>query len=291
MIHTGCCVLKLHGDYLDTRIRNTPGELDDYPPEFNGLLDRVFDEFGLIVCGWSAEWDGALRKALFRAPSRRFTTYWAVQGQPGDQARRLIGHRGAEVVQIEDADSFFETVRGQVESLEEFSRPHPFSMEAAVASLKRYVSEPRYRVQLSDLISETVERVVEATSGETFPLPESPPDTESVTARVRAYEAACSTLAAIAVVGGFWAEKDHDQHWQRALETTQPSTIASRLYYLAWLTAVSGDPVALRARGRCGRRRAASVSRTAAGHHDPRGVSRGRRRGSDTSPIPPVQPV
>ncbi len=56
LIHTRCCVVKLHGDYLDTRIRNTQAELDSYPAEFSRLLDRVFDEFGLVVCGWSAAW-------------------------------------------------------------------------------------------------------------------------------------------------------------------------------------------------------------------------------------------
>ena len=54
LIHTRCCVIKLHGDYLDTRIRNTQAELDSYPAEFNRLLDRILDEFGLVVCGWSA---------------------------------------------------------------------------------------------------------------------------------------------------------------------------------------------------------------------------------------------
>ena len=81
LIHTDCCVVKLHGDYRDTRIRNTQTELDSYPPEFDQLLDRVFDEFGLVVCGWSAVWDGALRDALSRATSRRFTTYWTVYGR------------------------------------------------------------------------------------------------------------------------------------------------------------------------------------------------------------------
>jgi hypothetical protein len=37
------------------------------PLEFNALLDRVFDEHGLIVCGWSGEWVGAeVRDALGR---------------------------------------------------------------------------------------------------------------------------------------------------------------------------------------------------------------------------------
>ena len=228
LIHTQCCVFKMHGDYLDTRIRNTPDELDQYPPEFDRLLDRIFDEFGLIVCGWSAEWDGALRKAIYRAPSRRFTTYWAVRGEPGDEAQRLIDHRGAQVIPIKDADTFFETVQQSVESIEEFSRPHPLSTEAAVASLKRYISEPRYRIQLSDLIDKTVEQVIEVTSGEAFAVQGGPnPTRESVTGRVRSYEAACSTLLAMATVGGFWAEEEHYRVWQQALQGLGSNTSSS----------------------------------------------------------------
>ena len=219
LIHTKCCVFKLHGDYLDTRIRNTPAELDQYPPEFDRLLDCIFDDFGLVVCGWSAEWDGALRKAIYRAPSRRFTTYWAVRSTPGDEAQRLIDHRRAHVIPIEDADTFFQTIQQSVESIEEFSRPHPLSTEAAVASLKRYISEPRYRLQLSDLVDTSIDRVIEITSGEAFAVQGGPePSSESVTARVRGYDAACSTLLAMSTVGSYWAEENHYPVWQRALE-------------------------------------------------------------------------
>ena len=219
LIHTQCCVFKVHGDYLDTRIRNTPAELDEYPPEFDQLLDRIFDEFGLIVCGWSAEWDEALRSAFIRAPSRRFTTYWAARGEPGDKAQKLIDHRKAQVIPIEDADTFFQTVQQNVESIEEFSRPHPLSTEAAVASLKRYIVESRYRIQFSDLIDQTVERVIELTSGEAFAVPDDPNlSSERVTACVRGYEKACSTLLAMALTGGFWAEEEHYSVWQRALQ-------------------------------------------------------------------------
>ena len=69
LIHTECCVFKVHGDYLDTRIRNTSSELAHYPAEFDRLLDRIFDEFGVIVCGWSGEWDAAMRSAIMRASS------------------------------------------------------------------------------------------------------------------------------------------------------------------------------------------------------------------------------
>ena len=232
LVHTQHCLIKLHGDYLDTRIRNTPSELGEYPDEFNQLLDRIFDEFGLVVCGWSADWDIALRDAMLRAPSRRFTTYWAAHGQTKDEAQRLISHRQAQVIDIQDADQFFQKVQEKVESIKQFSQPPPLSTESAVTSLKRYLSEPLYRIQLSDLIDDVVERVIESVSTPSFDVNSPDPDTETVTARVRAYEAACSTLLAMATVGGHWAEEDHYDIWRRALErlATVPHQSGDRMW-------------------------------------------------------------
>ena len=218
LIHTRCCVFKVHGDYLDTRIRNTSRELENYPEVFNQLLNRIFDEFGLVVCGWSATWDVALRDAMYRAPSRRFTTYWAALGKPSDEAQRLIENRRAEVVPIEDADSFFQEVQHNVEAIEEFRKPHPLSTEAAVASLKRYLSEHKYRLQLEGLIEDAVRSILTDTSGPDFDVNEPQPTTETVTGRVRKFESVCSTLVAMATVGGRWGEAEHCETWQRALQ-------------------------------------------------------------------------
>ena len=224
IVHTRCCLFKVHGDYLDPRIRNTPVELASYPDVYDTLLDRILDEYGLIVCGWSAEWDEALRNAMLRAQSRRFATYWALHGKVCDNARRLIDHRDAQTIHIESADTFFCDVQQHVESIEEFSRPHPLSIEAAVSSLKRYVSERRYRVQLSDLIDAAVVRIMELAAGEDYAVSgTSAVTTESATARIRGYEAACSTLMALAPIGDYWAEEDHFPVWRRALSTLTPS--------------------------------------------------------------------
>ena len=235
LIHTPCCVFKVHGDYLDSRIRNTPAELDKYPPEFDQLLDRIFDEFGLIVCGWSAKWDRALRTAIYRAPSRRFTTYWAVQGKPGDEAQRLIDHRKAQVIPIEDADAFFDTIQQHVKSIEEFSKPYPLSTEAAVASLKRYLSSPEHKIRLADLIDATVEQVLSAISGEASEVQET--QQQNSTARFRDYESACSTLLAMASIGGFWAEDSHYYGgWKQAMERLSTSSSRVRTSSLAMKT-------------------------------------------------------
>src|SRR5271165_2382258 len=90
LAHSPCSIIKINGDYMDTRLRNTRGELERYDEPLDRLLDQVFDEYGLIIAGWSADWDTALRSALERCSSRRFTTYWAQRGELGTKAANLV---------------------------------------------------------------------------------------------------------------------------------------------------------------------------------------------------------
>ena len=135
LIHTSCCVFKLHGDYLDSRILNTAEELATYPDEHNQLLDRVLDEFGLINCGWSGDWDEALRSAILRCTSRRFTTYWAKHGELTEVSQSLITHRDAQVISIDTADAFFSDLSEHVLAIDRFSQPDSDSTAIAVARL------------------------------------------------------------------------------------------------------------------------------------------------------------
>ena len=218
LTHIEHCVFKVHGDYLDTRIRNTPDELKEYPKEFDELLDRIFNEFGLIVCGWSANWDDALRNAISCASSPQFSTYWAIHGQASDQAQKLINRRSTQKILIEDADTFFQNVQKTVQLLGEGPQSPSLSTETAVANLKCYLPEPRHQIRLKDLIHNEVDRIVEATSGQAFAVQGPTWTNESATARVRGYEAVCSTLLAMAPIGGFYAEEYHFAAWQSALE-------------------------------------------------------------------------
>ena len=216
LIHTKCCVFKVHGDYLDPRILNSRTELNDYHPELDRLLDQIFDQFGLIVCGWSAEWDVALRNAITRAPSRRFTVYWTSRGDLGAEAEKLVKHRNAEVIQIEDADTFFREVEASVSSIAEFSRPHPWSTQASVATLKRFMAGPEHRIQHADHIDNSVRRLVSEVGVDVFSMHDAV-TRESFVERTRAYESASSILLAMAVVAGYWAEDQQFQDWHRAI--------------------------------------------------------------------------
>jgi hypothetical protein len=209
LAHSQCTVVKVHGDYLDARIRNTPDELASYDPRIDVLLDRIFDEYGLIVCGWSAEWDTALRAAIARCPTRRFTTYWTTRREPTEQARELIELRRAAVIEIEGADGFFIELQEKVKSLVEISRPHPLSAELARATLKRYLSEERYRIRLHDLFADELSGVERETSVEMFPAGGEQPTRESGIVRMQRYEAISETLMALNAVLGYWGDRQH----------------------------------------------------------------------------------
>lgn len=87
--HVNTLVLKVNGDYIDTRIRNTPGELAEYDPRMAVLLERIAAEFGFIVAGWSATHDTALRTALERPAIRPFSSFWTFLTSMSPEAEAL----------------------------------------------------------------------------------------------------------------------------------------------------------------------------------------------------------
>ncbi len=170
LAHSVCTVIKIHGDYLDTRLRNTREELSLYDERANHLLDEVFDQYGLIVCGWSGEWDEALRKALERRKSRRFGVYWASRGEPGEQAQTLINFCQARTIKTDGADTFFPDLALKVKALADLQVHDPLPPAMAAATVKRYLAEDRFRIRLTDLVGNAVRHTAERLSKQSFSL-------------------------------------------------------------------------------------------------------------------------
>lgn len=117
--HSPATVVKLHGDYAMPGLRNTPEELQAYDPATERLLSQVFDEYGLLVIGWSADYDSALAGALEATQSRRYPVFWtAHNGRPGESARRLITNRAATVIGITSADEFLDDLGNRLNYLD-----------------------------------------------------------------------------------------------------------------------------------------------------------------------------
>ena len=119
LTQSGVTLVKLNGDYADSPLRNTPVELSKYSPATLKLLAQSFDEFGLVVIGWSAEYDSALVQALEASPSRRYPMYWcSYRGDIGEQASRLLTSRAAIPIQTDGAEEFLTDLNERVGRLE-----------------------------------------------------------------------------------------------------------------------------------------------------------------------------
>lgn len=209
LAHSPCTVVKLHGDYLDTRIKNTPCELEQYDDRINRLLDQILDEYGLIICGWSADWDTALRAAVERCKGRRFTTYWAVRERLSTAAQQLVDLRKAELITIQDADRFFSGLEEKVTSLESVGRQHPLSVKAAIATLKRYIVDEASRIRLHDLIQQEGEQAYAKLNAHDFLAQKTPTDPSSIAVRLGVYNATLETLLALTIHGCYWGDASH----------------------------------------------------------------------------------
>lgn len=208
LIHSRCYVVKIHGDYLDTRIRNTNAELGAYTPELNALLDRIIDEHGLIVCGWSGDWDPALRSAITRAPNRRYPMFWAARGKLSAIADTVVGHRAGKVVTIEGADAFFERLEMLVSAQTDAQRPNPRSVDLLVASAKKFLAWPEFRIQLDELIGSELRRIDSFIVSGGFQPPAGNWQSDFFALAVARYEAQTEILARIFGVSGRYGKGD-----------------------------------------------------------------------------------
>ena len=158
--HAGPVVVKLHGDQMDPAIRNIDEELEAYEPAVDTLLDRIFDEWGLIVCGWSADHDTALARAIARSPNRRFTTWWTARnGNLSAAGAQLAASRQAEIVPVGDADQFFGRLADTCEALADNARRHPASIAAAVGIAKRELAGRAVAIPVHDAIRAEAARI------------------------------------------------------------------------------------------------------------------------------------
>jgi len=218
LAHSGATVIKLHGDYLDTRIKNTELELAAYDTALDRMLDRIFDEYGLIVSGWSGDWDIALRAAIERCPNRRFSTFWATRSPLSEKGKKVAKHRQAVVLQIKDANQLFESLREKVQALGDMAAPHPLSAKMAAATVKRYLVDPSAKIRLRDLVHEETEKLFAEISDPAFGGQTQLQPAEELTKRVEKYGALCEMLISVFVAGCYWGDVDATKLWVSSLQ-------------------------------------------------------------------------
>lgn len=168
--HSNCTIIKVNGDYLDIRIKNTPEELAKYPRAIKNLIEKVFTEYGLIVSGWSGDWDIALREAFKRTSNKKFTTYWCVRNLLGEVSAELVNFRDAVLVENKDANTVFTDLESNIFALKDISAQHPLATKLAIAKMKVIILNDSKKIILHDMVLTESENLCAQLSLDNFPI-------------------------------------------------------------------------------------------------------------------------
>lgn len=205
-------VWHLHGDYTNPEMLNTPDELREYDPVVDARLDELFDQYGLMVVGWSAEWDSALRAAVARCGSRRYPTTWLDFGDLKDKARRLAEQRDATVVR-DSADAWFTRLSEACDAVRARSSD-PLTTAGAVVALKRELGAVR-PIEAHDRLAREVERL------RSLPvLARTPAALAAMTYpdRLPILEAELELWASLIATAAYWGIPETDRWWTEQLD-------------------------------------------------------------------------
>lgn len=207
-----CLVVHLHGDYLHaTGMLNTAEELDAYPREVNDLLDRILQEYGLVIAGWSATWDPALRDAITRNPNRFYATYWIDPHSLSEVAQDLRTRRRATYVQV-DANTFFGRLMDACDAIADIGGRHPLTTQIAVATAKRALAGTQTAIPLHDTIHREMEllRSTNSLNPVHFNLDAAK---QTHARRLQEIEAALEVPLALIATSAYWGDQSTDAWW------------------------------------------------------------------------------
>jgi tetratricopeptide (TPR) repeat protein len=108
-------ILKLHGDYLYSKLKNTGSELAEQDPNMVRQLRQVLNEYGLIVVGYGGG-DESVMKVLSEI-AKENDLYWCVRRgeEPNEAVKKLLRDKDGFLVEIDGFDELMNEIRPIVE--------------------------------------------------------------------------------------------------------------------------------------------------------------------------------
>lgn len=166
-----CRIVKVNGDYPDTPLKMTPADLASYKENLTAYLDRIFSEYGLIVCGWSAADDIGLVEILAQERVRRHAVYWCHLGERAEIPKTILNTLEPATIGITSADEFFGELHTRIKILRGYNRKESMTVATAVGKVRDALRDPRPDLILSDLINTETDRVYQELASHNY-LPE-----------------------------------------------------------------------------------------------------------------------
>jgi tetratricopeptide (TPR) repeat protein/NAD-dependent SIR2 family protein deacetylase len=147
-------ILKLHGDFLYSTLKNTGREIKFQDPNMARQLAQVLTEYGLIVMGYSGG-DKSVMKVL-SSISPKNDLYWCVRkaDEPNADVKKLLNDKGGYLVEI---DGFDETMN-EIRQIVGFDVSKMFgSIQERQDVMIEKIKDSALRYSLSDILTEIVE--------------------------------------------------------------------------------------------------------------------------------------
>jgi hypothetical protein len=205
--HNSFTLIKINGDYLDSRFLNTKKELSKYETKMHNYLLQIINNYGIISCGWSAKWDSGLVNILKQCQNFRFGSYWAYKDICENELTEIANYRKGQIIGIKDADSFFSEIEQKIDALESINDNHPLNADIALARLKKFIVKEEYLILLHDLImSEQESTSNKIKQFEDFTLY---PDHGQLFPQFARYESSLEILLKLVINGVYWSKPEH----------------------------------------------------------------------------------
>lgn len=252
-LHSGeAVVVHLHGEYRDAEsMLNTPAELGDGYGARGELVAQIVREHGLLIAGWSAESDHALRDLVVQHHRGYFRPIWISPGDPRAAAADVIAAIDAQHIAA-TADEAFGRISDAVVALDRIERPrHPVTAAVICDRIKRDLAGNGPAITAHDTFTQ------EATNLESHPAltVDNFHDNSGMDwpDRIRTIANISQPITAATAALAYWGSDDTDEWWTATLNQWAhrydgsgytnlldlPLTIAVRVYYAAGVSLVA----------------------------------------------------
>jgi len=155
-----CHIVKTNGNYPSTDLKLTPDDLASYDKNLADYLDRIFSEYGLVICGWSGNHDAGLVKILTAERIRRFAIFWCNHDAPEKIPEVIRNKLHLSTIGIRTANEFFGDLESRIDILSRHERTSSLTVESAIKKVKDALRDSRPELILSDLLREETDRVL-----------------------------------------------------------------------------------------------------------------------------------
>jgi hypothetical protein len=199
-----CRIVMVNGKYPNTKLELTPDDLASYDPKLTRYLDRIFSEYGLLICGWSGIHDTGLVEILTEERTRRFAIFWCSRESPEKIPIAIRSKLHLSTIGIRSASEFFKDLESGIELLRRHERRTSLTVESAIKKIKDALRDPRPELMLSDLLHEETDRVLTEVSRSGI-IPDGPVNGKvCFKSRLEDLERASSPLAAMVATIAFY---------------------------------------------------------------------------------------